>query len=74
MCAGEAFSRAVSDLSIIKAPCFEHEGMAGYIETEVVLTIKDLKAFANLWDSWYSLSHTRKLHLYGLAKGYGDCK
>lgn len=74
MCAGETFSKAVSGMSIVKGPCYEHEGMAGYIETEVVFTIKDLKTFADLWDSWYSLSETGKLNLYGLAKGYGDCK
>jgi len=74
MCAGELFSKAVSNMSIVKGPCYEHEGMAGYIETEVVFTIKDLKAFADLWYSWYTLSQTKRLNLYGLAKGYGDCK
>lgn len=74
MCAGELFSRAVSDMAIVKAPCFEHEGVSGYIETEVVFTIKDLKVFADLWYSWYTLSETKRLNLYGLAKGYGDCK
>lgn len=74
MCAGELFSKAVRDMSIVKGPYFEHEGMAGYIETEVTFTIKDLKVFADLWDSWYTLSQTKKLNLYGLAKGRGDCK
>lgn len=61
-------------MAITKGPYFEHEGMAGYIETEVVFEIKDLKKFTDIWESWHMLTHTRKLQLYGLAKGVGDCK
>lgn len=74
MFAGEAYSQAVSQMSITSGPHFEHEGVAGYIETEVVFEIKDLKKFTDIWESWYLLSDTRKLDLYSLAKGYGGYK
>lgn len=74
MCAGEVYSNSVKEMAITKGPLHQCEGMAGYIETEVVFEIRDLKKFADLWDSYYSLSDRRRLDLYGLAKGYGDCK
>lgn len=74
MCAGEVFSDSVKEMAILKGPFHKHEGIAGYIETEAVFEIRDLKKFANLWDSYYSLSDKRRLDLYGLAKGLGDCK
>lgn len=73
MCAGELFSRAVSRLDFT-APNFEHEGVAGYIETTYTIEVRDLKTFAAIWDAWYSLTEVRRLNLYGLAKGLGDCK
>lgn len=30
-------------------PCFEHEGLAGYIETHVTFHISDLRGFAEIW-------------------------
>lgn len=74
MCSGPVFSECVDSLKILKGPLHQYEGMAGYIETEVEFVLRDLKRFADLWDSWYRLSDRRKLDLYGLAKGYGDCK
>jgi hypothetical protein len=74
MCAGPVFSECISNLNIIRNPNFAHEGMAGYIETEVEFTVTDLAKFANLYESYYTLSDKRKLELYGLAKGLGDCK
>jgi hypothetical protein len=74
MCAGELFSNAISKMTITKGPLHQFEGMAGYIETEVEFDIKDLEIFTRLWYNWYSLSNTKKLNLYGLAKGLGDCK
>lgn len=74
LCSGEAYSEAVSQMAITKGPYFEYEGASGYIETEVVFEIKDLKKFTDIWESWHSLTDVRKLNLYGLAKGYGDCK
>ena len=74
MCAGEAYSQAVYQMTITKGPDFQYEGVAGYIETEAVFEIKDLRKFTDIWESWNSLSNAKKLNLYGLAKGYGDCK
>lgn len=74
MCAGESYSNAVGKMTIIKGPQHQFEGMAGYIETEVEFELKDLERFSNLWNSYYKLSDKRRLDLYGLAKGLGDCK
>lgn len=73
MCAGEPFRDAVVSIQI-GPPGFEHEGITGFIETKYEIEIRDITRFARLWDSWYSLSDKRKLELYGLAKGLGDCK
>ncbi len=73
MTRGELFTAAVYRLDY-DAPNFEHEGLAGFIETKYTIYIRDISAFARLWDSWHALSDTRKLHLYGLAKGLGDCR
>ena len=73
MCAGEQFSIAVHKITL-KEPAFQHEGMAGYIETEYEIEVANLQTFCNIWNSWYSLSDTRRIQLYGLAKGLGDCK
>ena len=74
MCAGELYSQSVSKMCIIKGPYHQYEGVAGYIETEVEFEIRDLEKFSRLWYSWYTLSDTKRLNLYGLAKGLGDCK
>ena len=74
MCAGEQYSFAVSKMCITKGPYHQHEGVAGYIETEVEFEIKDLEKFSRLWYSWYSLTYRKRIDLYGLAKGEGDCK
>ncbi len=74
MRSGPVFSDCVESMKIVKGPHHQYEGMAGYIETEAEFVLKDLVKFANLWDSWYTLTDKRKLDLYGLAKGLGDCK
>lgn len=74
MCAGPLFSIAINSMNITKGPCHQHEGVAGYIETEVEFQIKNLEIFTRLWMSWYSLSDIKRINLYGLAKGLGDCK
>lgn len=74
MTAGELFSKAVQSTNFIKGPCFEHEGIAGYIETDVEFIINDLRIFTNLWEAWYTLSSIQRTNLYGLAKGLGDRK
>lgn len=74
MCAGELFSTAVKSMCITDGPHHKYEGVAGYIETKVVFEIRDLEQFSKLWSSWYSLSDRKRLDLYGLAKGLGDCR
>ena len=74
MCAGPSFSACVSGMRIVKVPAHDHEGMAGYIETEVEFTVTDLAKLSKLLDSYYTLTDERKADLYGLAKGLGDCK
>lgn len=74
MCSGPVFSNCVQSMKIVRGPCHDHEGVAGFIETEVEFVLKDLKRFADLWDSWYTLTDKKKIDLYGLAKGLGDCK
>ena len=73
MCSGELLEQAVHKISY-KTPAFCHEGVAGYIETAYEIEVKDLVTFSNIWNTWYSLSEKRRLNLYGLAKGLGDCK
>jgi hypothetical protein len=73
MCSGENLQQAASKVTF-KSPDFNGEGFNGYIETDYEIEIKDLKLFANIWNSWYSLTEKRRIELYGLAKGLGDCK
>lgn len=74
MCAGPDFSACVSGMRIIKGPAHDHEGMLGYIETEVEFTVTDLAKLSGLLNSYYTLTDARKAGLYKLAKGIGDCK
>lgn len=74
MCAGPKFSECISGMRIVRGPNHEHEGMAGYIETEVEFTVTDLAKLSGLLDSYYTLTDESKAGLYGLAKGLGDCK
>ena len=74
LCAGKPFQDAVRTLKITSGPNFDGEGFSGFIETDVEIEVKDILKFAQLWESWMALSSTRRLHLYGLAKGVGDCK
>ena len=73
MCSGELLEQAVHKISYT-TPEFRYEGMAGYIETNYEIEVKDLRAFSNIWYSWFSLTDKRRNELYGLAKGLGDCK
>lgn len=74
MCAGPLFKEAVHQMHITASPDFASEGVAGYIETTVEFEIASLEKFTNLWNSYYSLSESRRLDLYGLAKGLGSCR
>lgn len=72
-CSGELFTQAINKMEM-GAPNFAHEGVNGYIDVKATFYIRDLSQFSRLWNSWYSLSDNKKLNLYGLAKGLGDCK
>lgn len=74
MCAGPSFSACVSGMRIVRTPNHDHEGMLGYIETEVEFTVTDLAKLSRLLDSYHTLTDARKAGLYSLAKGLGDCK
>lgn len=74
MCAGPDFSACVSGMRIVNGPAHDHEGMLGYIETEVEFMVTDLVKFSRLIDSYYTLTDERKAGWHSLAKGLGDCK
>lgn len=74
LCSGPVFKESVSKFTIVSGPHYEFEGMAGYIETDVEFEISNLEKFTPLWCSWYSLPAKKRLDVYGLAKGLGDCK
>lgn len=68
---GEHYGKAVNAIKIGR-PCFEHEGVAGYVETTVEIDIKDLLTFSKLWESWFSIPDLERNKWYMLAKG-GAC-
>lgn len=61
MSCGPLFAEAVKTLKITKGPYYDSEGIAGYIETEVEIELKDLRRFTNIWEGYDSLTNTRKL-------------
>lgn len=73
LCAGELLQQAVSNVTF-ESPQFDVEGFNGYIEVQYIIEVKDLQKFTNLWESFWSLTEKRRIELYGLAKGLGDCK
>ena len=52
-----------------KRPEFDFEGMAGYIRVEVEFEVRDLFAFANILERWWSLPDGVKMEMYKTAKG-----
>lgn len=66
---GERFKQAINKLAITYGPAFDHEGMAGYIETTVEIEVKDLKVFSDIWLEWYNLPGDKRIQIYSLAKG-----
>ena len=57
------WSQAITGFKMGK-PRFEHEGMAGYIETDVEFQIGSISAFAELWMSWYTESTENRNRMY----------
>ena len=68
MAQGPRFSSCVSSIKI-SSPEHAHEGVAGYIQTDVTVEIKGLTSFAELWDSWYNLDDGQRTHWYRQASG-----
>jgi hypothetical protein len=66
---GERFKQAIHKLSITYGPAFDHEGMAGYIETTIEIEVKDLRTFTDIWLEWYNLPTDKRNQMYNLAKG-----
>lgn len=55
---GPRLAEAISSMTI-SSPNFQHEGFNGYIETDVVFSIRDLNVFAELWDAAYKYPSER---------------
>lgn len=68
MAQGEVFSSCVSSIKI-ESPGHTHEGMTGYIETDVTIEIKGLSSFAELWDGWYNIDEAQRTYWYRVALG-----
>lgn len=73
MCSGELIEHSINSLKF-SSPNFSHESVAGYIETKYEIEVKDLVKFSHIWEGRYTLPDKRRLGVYGLAKGLGDCK
>lgn len=74
MMQGENYSLAINDMKM-STPGHTHEGITGYIETNVEFQIRDLALFSKLWYSWYNLEDDVRNTLYTMAKGgFGKCK
>lgn len=48
-------------------PLYEHEGMAGYIEVEYEIDVKDILIFGKVWDNYFYLTDEQRKHFYKLA-------
>lgn len=68
MSQGEDYSNSVYNITCSR-PLLEYEGVAGYIEVDVAVSIKDLVTFSKTWESWFSISDIEKQKWYMLAKG-----
>jgi len=68
MAQGERFSSCVASIKV-SSPGHTHEGMTGYIETDVTIEVKGLTSFAQLWDNWYNLSDDQRTYWYRQALG-----
>jgi hypothetical protein len=63
-----AFNKSINSIKYNR-PCYEHEGMAGYIEVTYEIDVKetDLLVFSKIWDQWYYLPQEKRDELYRLA-------
>lgn len=65
---GPLFQQAVSSV-IFTSPRFDHEGLAGYIETTITFEIHDLKVFTKLYTDWYTYADGDKVYNCALGRG-----
>lgn len=68
MSSGEKLEHAIYSVSC-KYPNFSCEGIAGYVETEVTIEVKDLQAFTELWQAWYKEPLEKRNKLYNIMLG-----
>lgn len=66
------YSKAINHIKVDR-PLFEHEGVAGYVETTVEIEIRDLALFSELWESWFLLSDNQRQNWYYIAKNQEGC-
>ena len=66
---GPDFKKAVKALTIVNGPNYSHEGMNGFIETEVVFEIDQLDVFTKIWHEWYYLKDSIRDVYYKMAQG-----
>ena len=57
------FERAVYKYSAT-SPAYQHEGMAGYIETEVTFEISDLQSFTALYFEYHNMDTNTRSNWY----------
>lgn len=68
------WNQAVTSMKMGK-PRFDHEGVAGYIETDVEFQIASIDAFSKLWMSWYTEETSKRNDIYSnLIRNYHGCK
>ena len=63
---GDKFADAV-EMFTCGRPDLGSEGFNGYIEVEVIFTIRNLETFSKIWYAWYSDANRDKI--YKMAKG-----
>ena len=65
---GPLFQQAVSSVSFT-SPRFDHEGLAGYIETTITFEVHDLAVFSKLYMSWYTYADRDTMYKHALGRG-----
>ena len=51
------------------SPNVEHEGMLGYVETEVTIDVKELSKLVSIMDRWHTLTVADRSYFYNLVRG-----
>ena len=66
---GEKFQKAITRFTAT-TPDFENEGFKGYIEVNVIFDIKDIKLFAELWESSYIFPSEKSLWYQSIKNNF----